>query len=195
MQNIILASTSPRRKELLEKTGLRFTIVVSDYEEDMTLALAPHDLAKHLSKGKADVVAQDHKDSIIIAADTFVVFGDKILGKPHTPKKSKEMLAMLSGNTHSIITGFTIVDTQTQKIASHTTETKVHFRKLTTEEIDAYVATGEPLDKAGAYGIQGLGNVLVDKIEGSFSNVMGLPVEEVMVVLKDFGVEVNGLNN
>lgn len=190
MQNIILASTSPRRKELLEKTGLPFTIVASNYEEDMTLALAPHDLAKHLSKGKADAVAPDHQDSIIIAADTFIVFGDKILGKPHTSEKAKEMLAMLSGKTHSIITGFTIIDTKTKKTTSCTTETKVHFRKLTADEIDAYVATGEPLDKAGAYGIQGLGSELVDKIEGSFSNVVGLPVEEVMVVLKDFGVEV-----
>ena len=190
MRKIILASTSPRRKELLEKTGLPFEIVASNYEEDMTLVLPPHELAKHLSKGKADAVAQDYKDAIIIAADTFIVFGDKILGKPHTPKKAKETLAMLSGGTHSIITGFTIIDTQTGKNISRTTETKVHFRKLIIEEIDAYVATGEPLDKAGAYGIQGLGSELVDKIEGSFSNVVGLPVEEVMVALKDFGIEI-----
>jgi len=190
MRKIILASTSPRRKELLEKTGLPFEIVASNYEEDMTLVLPPHELAKHLSKGKADAVAQDYKDAIIIAADTFIVFGDKILGKPHTPKKAKETLAMLSGGTHSIVTGFTIIDTQTGKNISRTTETKVHFRKLTIEEIDAYVATGEPLDKAGAYGIQGLGSELVDKIEGSFSNVVGLPVEEVMVALKDFGIEI-----
>lgn len=190
MRKIILASTSPRRKELLEKTGLPFEIVASNYEEDMTLALPPHELAKHLSKGKADAVAQDYKDAIIIAADTFIVFGEKILGKPHTPKKAKETLVMLSDSTHSIVTGFTIIDTQTGKNISRTTETKVHFRKLTTEEIDAYVATGEPLDKAGAYGIQGLGSELVDKIEGSFSNVVGLPVEEVMVALKDFGIEI-----
>lgn len=190
MRKIILASTSPRRKELLEKTGLPFEIVASNYEEDMTLVLPPHELAKHLSKGKVDAVAQDYKDAIIIAADTFIVFGDKILGKPHTPKKAKETLAMLSGGTHSIVTGFTIIDTQTGKNISRTTETKVHFRKLTIEEIDAYVATGEPLDKAGAYGIQGLGSELVDKIEGSFSNVVGLPVEDVMAALKDLGVEV-----
>lgn len=190
MRKIILASTSPRRKDLLEKTGLLFEIATSNYEEDMTLRLPPHELAKHLSKGKAVAVARDYTDAVIIAADTFIIFGDKILGKPYTSEKAKETLAMLSGSTHSIITGFTILDTKSGKNISHTTETKVHFRKLTTEEIDAYVATGEPLDKAGAYGIQGLGSELVDKIEGSFSNVVGLPVEEVMVALKDFGIEI-----
>ncbi len=189
MKKIILASTSPRRKELLAKTGLVFEVVASNYEEDMTLSLNPHELAKYLSRGKAEAVSKEHSNAVIIAADTFAVFGGKILGKPHTPEKAKETLTMLSSSVHSIITGFTVLDITGNKSISHTVETKVYFRTLIDEEIDQYVATGEPLDKGGAYGIQGLGSKLVDKIEGSYSNVVGLPVEEVMMVLKEFGIE------
>src|SRR3989344_245012 len=101
-RRIILASTSPRRKELLEKAGLVFEVVGSDYEEDMTLVLLPSELAKHLSRGKAEAVAKNYPDAVIIAADTFVVYGDSLLGKPHTPEKAKEMLQMLNGKPHTI---------------------------------------------------------------------------------------------
>ncbi|MBT9143036.1 MAG: Septum formation protein Maf [Dehalococcoidia bacterium] len=190
MKKIILASTSPRRQELLARTGLVFEVVASNYEEDMTLPLEPHELAKQLSKGKAVAVAQKYNNAIIISADTFIVFADKILGKPHTPEKAKETLTALRGNTHLVITGFTILDTASNKSISRTVETKVHFRTLTDEEIEQYIATGEPLDKAGAYGIQGMGSELVDKIEGSYSNIVGLPIEEIMIALKEFGVQV-----
>ena len=188
MKKIILASTSPRRKELLEKTGLIFETASSSYEEDMTLALPPKELAMHLSMGKAKAVSAIHQNAIIIAADTFVAYQDQVLGKPHTPEKAKETLEMLSGKSHSIITGFTILDPENDESFSHAVETVVHFKHLTEEEIQNYIATGEPLDKAGAYAIQGLGSELVDRIEGDYSNIVGLPVEEVLKALKNFGV-------
>lgn len=187
-RNIILASTSPRRKELLEKTGLVFHTTTGTYEEDMTLPLMPNELAMHLSMGKAQAVGKYHTDAIIIAADTFLSYENKVLGKPHTKKKAKEILSTLSGKTHFVLTGFTVLDSKDNKSVSRVVETRVHFKKLTKEEIDNYVATGESLDKAGAYAIQGLGSEFVDRIEGSYSNVIGLPVEEVLEALKDFGI-------
>ncbi|MBA3789205.1 septum formation inhibitor Maf [Patescibacteria group bacterium] len=186
MKRIILASTSPRRKELLSKTGLNFETQDSAYEEDMTLNLEPGELAKYLSKGKAQAVADKNRDAVVIGADTFITFEEKVLGKPHTPEKARETLQMLRGKSHTILTGFTIIENE--KVVSNVVETKVHFRQLTDKEIDTYVASGEPLDKAGAYAIQGLGSELVDRIEGDYSNVVGLPVDDVMRVLEEFGV-------
>ncbi|OGG47924.1 septum formation protein Maf [Candidatus Kaiserbacteria bacterium RIFCSPHIGHO2_01_FULL_51_33] len=187
-KKIILASTSLQRKNLLAKTGLVFETTASNYEEDMTLPLEPKELAMHLSKGKAQAVAEAYRGALIIAADTFIVHEDKILGKPHTPQRAKEMLKTLSGDTHSIITGFTVLDTESDKSISRAVEAKVYFKKLSEEEMDNYIATGEPLDKAGAYAIQGLGSEFVEKIEGDYSNVVGLPVKEVIKILRDFGV-------
>jgi septum formation protein len=110
MKKLILASQSPARREILQTTGYPFVVEVSDYEEDMTLKLEPNDLAIHLSKGKAKDVASRHKDAVILAADSFAVFGNELLGKPHTQERAKEMLAMLSGPCHSFVTGFTIID-------------------------------------------------------------------------------------
>lgn len=188
-KNIILASTSPRRKDMLEKAGLRFEVVASNYEEDMTLDLSPSDLVKFLSSQKAEAVSDAHPHSIIIAADTVVVLGKQVLGKPHTPERAKEMLRALSATEHSIITGFTVLDTDSGKIISQSVETKVLFKSLTEWEIDEYVASGEPLDKAGAYAIQLGGAKFVERIEGDFSNAIGLPVDEVMAVLKEFSTE------
>lgn len=129
-----------------------------------------------------------HADSIIIAADTIGVLEGRILGKPLDAPHARKMLAEMSGTCHSVITGFTVVDSATGRAVSRTVETKVYFRKLNKSEIDRYVRTGEPLDKAGAYAIQGLGALLVEKIEGDYSNVIGLPLCELAVVLKRFGV-------
>ncbi len=129
-----------------------------------------------------------HADSIIIAADTIGVLEGRILGKPFDAPHARKMLAEMSGRCHSVITGFTVVDSATSRAVSRTVETKVFFRKLTRAEISRYVNTGEPLDKAGAYAIQGLGALLVDRIEGDYSNVIGLPLCELAVVLKRFGV-------
>jgi septum formation protein len=186
-RKIILASTSPRRKELLAEAGIEFEAVASDYEEDMTLPLPTAELVKHLSRGKAQAVANKYPEAIIIGADTIVVYERKMIGKPHTAEKARETLTMLNGMQHSIITGFTIIDTKIGKSISEAVETKVYFKKMSDAEIDAYIATGEPLDKAGAYGIQARGKMLVDHIEGDFNNVVGLPVTEICKKLREFG--------
>ncbi len=190
MKNIILASGSPRRKELLEKIGLKFTVDVPDIEEDITTSSSPAELVKELSKRKAESIAKQHPNSIIIAADTIGVLRGKIIGKPHTAGQAKKMLKSLSGGSHLVITGFTILDTATQKTVSKNVKTKVYFRELNKSGIEAYVATGEPLDKAGGYAIQGLGALLVDKIEGDYYNVIGLPLSSLAECLKEFGVKV-----
>ena len=185
-KQLILASTSPRRKELLEKAGVRFVVARNNYEEDMTLDLPPLELVKFLSHGKAEAVQNEYPHAIIIAADTIVVWGKYILGKPHTPGRAREMLQMLSGTEHSIFTGFTVLDTDTVKKISRAVETKVWFRDLTRQEIDEYISTGEPLDKAGAYAIQMGGASFVESIEGDFSNAIGLPVNDIIEMLKEF---------
>ncbi len=190
MKKIILASGSPRRKELLEKIGLQFEVAASDIEEDLANGLPPRKLAEKLSLEKAVAAAKKYPDAVIIAADTIGVFDGKIIGKPHTPAEAVEMLSMLSGKSHLVVTGYTILDTGTQKSVTKSVETKVDFRSLTGAEIEAYVATGEPLDKAGAYAIQGLGALIVEKIEGDYYNVIGLPLSSLMESLKDFGLKI-----
>ena len=189
-KTIVLASASPRRKELLEQIGLEFEVEPGNYEEGLSLELEPHELARKISLDKARVVAVKYKNSIVIAADTFIVFGGRILGKPHTEKDAREMLVAISGKGHSVITGFSIIDTGNNKTLSRSVETKVYIRELTLAEIDAYVKSGEPLDKAGAYAIQGLGSVFVEKIDGDYYNVVGLPLSALTKALKDFGINI-----
>lgn len=189
-RKIILASASPRRREILKMTGLKFSIEPGDYEEDMDLALEPRQLARFLSAEKARAVAVEYADALVIAADTFIVFKGSLLGKPHTREEARRMLDLLNGRAHSVITGFTIIDTRTGKKLSRSVETRVYFRKLTEEEIEAYIETGEPLDKAGAYAIQGIGALIVKEIEGDYFNVMGLPLSSLAEALKKFGVYV-----
>jgi septum formation protein len=190
MRKIILASASPRRKEILIKTGLNFSICTSDYKEDINLSLKPRALAKFLSRKKAETVAHKYKNAIIIAADTFIVFKNRLLGKPHTDKEAEKMLNMLNGKAHSVITGFTIMDTASKKILSRSVETKVYFKKLGRKEINAYVRSKEPLDKAGAYAIQGLGSVFIERVDGDFLNVVGLPLRALTESLKKFGITI-----
>ena len=189
-RTIILASASPRRKEILEKTGLKFRVVESRCEEKMDTGLKPHDLAKFLSREKAREVARRHAKALVIAADTIVVLRGRIFGKPCDKEQAKEMLRVFSGKTHSVITGFTIIDTASKKELSGSISSKVFFKRLSANEIEAYIRSGEPLDKAGAYGIQGLGAVLIKRIEGDFFNVMGLPLNALAESLKKFGVNV-----
>ena len=188
MKRIILASASPRRVELIEKIGLKFEAEPSNYEEDMHSELEPHEFARKISLEKAEAVASKHKNAIVIAADTIIVFGSKILGKPHTENEARKMLETINGKSHSVITGFSIIDTGKNKTLSKSVETKIHVRKLTLAEIDAYVKSKEPLDKAGAYAIQGLGAVIVEKIEGDYFNVVGLPLSALTEALKEFGI-------
>jgi septum formation protein len=188
MKQFIMASGSPGRKELLAKTGYKFTVDASNYEEDMSLNLKPEQLAIHLSKGKAQTVAKRHKNAVILAADSFAVFKGNLLGKPHTKQRAKEMLSMLSGQAHYFITGFTIVDTNSGKSYSNAVKTTVYFRKLTQSEIDSYIDKEDVLEKAASYIAQGLGAILIEKVDGSYSNITGLPLAEVAAALKDFGI-------
>ena len=190
MKTIILASASPRRKELLEKINLKFEVDASDCEEDTNPGLEPEELVRQLSIKKAKSVAARHKNAIIITADTIGVMGDKILGKPQTENEASKMLQTISGKSHLVITGFSILDPNTNKIFTGTVNTRVYIKKLTGHEIDAYVKTGEPLDKAGAYAIQGIGAVIVEKIEGDYYNVMGLPLNALTEALKEFGINI-----
>ncbi|MEA3323088.1 MAG: Maf family protein [Patescibacteria group bacterium] len=194
MKKIILASGSPRRKEILENIGLEFDVVESDYKEDMTLKLPPKELAKFLSRGKAEDVVKNHSNNIIIAADTFIVCNDEILGKPHTAEVAKETLNKISNQTLDVITGYTIIgdsiEYSIESPISKTITTQVIVKEMTDAEIDAYVATSEPLDKAGAFGIQGHGALLVKEIHGDYYNVMGLPLFDLMESLKKFNVKI-----
>jgi septum formation protein len=187
-RTVILASASPRRKELLHLAGLKFRVVASDYEESLCPGQKPHELAKHLAGEKALAVAQKYKDALIISADTFIVFGKKLLGKPQSAQEAVDMLKLLNGKEHTVITGYAVLDTQTGKRISRAVETRVWFRRLTPVEIKAYVRTGEPLDKAGAYAIQGRGSLIVRKIEGDYFNVIGLPLASLADTLKKFGI-------
>jgi len=190
MKNIILASKSPRRINLLRKIGLKFKVEASRYSENLNLKLEPRSLVRVLSAGKAEYVAARHKNAIIIAADTIVVCRGKILGSPRSKTEAKKMLKMLSGRRHKVITGFTIIDTATGRKISGAEETKVFFRKLSLKEIESYVNSGEPMGKAGAYAIQGLGAVIVRRIEGDYFNVVGLPLHSLTGVLKKFGISI-----
>ena len=178
MRNIILASASPRRKELLETAGAEFEIRVADVDETIPEGTLPEDAAKMTAEKKALAVAENYKDSIVIGADTIVVAGDKILGKPKDKADACAMLRMLSGVEHKVITGVCIACGGEKNTFSQIS--KVKFYDLTDAEIEAYVATNESEDKAGAYGIQGRGCVLVEKIEGDYFNIVGLPVARVM---------------
>ena len=187
---IILASSSPRRKELFEKLRLPFTIEASDYEEDMTLKIPPLKLAKTLSCGKALAVARKHQSGIVIGADTFVVFDNHLLGKPKSEAEAVKMLTKLSGKRVDILTGLTIINIASGKKVSITDITKVYIKKLSKQEIDNYVMSGEPMDKAGAFAIQGLGAVIIKKIEGDFMGAMGLPLFALAKELKKLGRDV-----
>lgn len=189
-RKIILASSSPRRKELMKLIGLKFKVDACNHNEDLNLNLKPHKLARLLSFEKAKSVAGKYKNALIIAADTFIVFKNKFLGKPHTSEEAKKMLILLNGKKHSVITGFTIIDTMTGKKISRSVETEVFFKKLTDEEIDSYVMSGECLDKAGAYAIQEKGAIIVKSIKGDYYNVIGLPLSTLASELKKFGVYV-----
>ena len=156
----------------------------SNYEEDVTLGMSPRDLVVHLSLGKAQDVAARHKEGIVLGADTMIFYHDHRLGKPHTPERAREMIKILSGQEHSAITGFTLIDIDNNKTISRAVETKVFFKNLTDQEIDVYVATGEPLEAAGAYRILEAGRNLMEKIEGSEANVAGLPIEQLVQILE-----------
>lgn len=189
-QKIILASTSPRRKELLKQIGLDFEIMPSNYEENMKLKLRDSELAKTLAYGKAKDVADKIKKGVIIGSDTFIVFRGKRIGKPKDKKDAQRTLKMISGKWLLIYSGIAIIDIKNKKELVDYEITKVKIKSLTKKEIDDYIATGEPLDKAGAFAIQGRGAVFIEKINGCYSNVIGLPLYKLYVNLKKLNITI-----
>ena len=189
---IVLASGSPRRREILEQIGLPFTVIPSQAEEDMSREISPSLAVQSLSLLKAaDVAKSQPENALIIGADTVVVFEDEILTKPKDVEDAKAMLRRLSGNCHSVLTGLTVLRRWDGKSISVTEETKVYFKKLSEQEIESYVSTKEPLDKAGSYGVQGLGGLFVEKIDGDYYNVVGLPLSKLGKILQEeFEIEI-----
>jgi len=186
---LILASESPRRRALLKNLGLDFEIIPSTVEEKCEVK-EPILLVTSLARQKAQDVANRVGEGIVLGADTVVALEGTILGKPQSKESAIEMLSMLSGKEHQVITGIALIDAAKQKTLVDYEITKVHFRDLTLKEIQGYVSTGEGLDKAGAYAIQGLGSVLVRGIEGCYFNVVGLPLAKLYLLLQEFGLEV-----
>ncbi len=186
--DIILASNSPRRRELLGQMGIKeFKIIAPDVDESVEDGLSPAEIVEQLSLRKARAVQALGADGLIIAADTVVALDGKVLGKPRDGADAFAMLSSLSGREHHVYTGVTVL--QRGRAVTEHEETAVVFRALEPDEIRGYIATGEPMDKAGAYGIQGLGALLVSGIRGDYCNVVGLPVFRLGGILKRFGVD------
>ena len=192
MYKLILASGSPRRAELLTQLGLRFTVYKPDIDEtpydfepglDYVARISLAKLDKSMSEPNVD------ENAVLICADTTVLMGNKILGKPVDKADAVSMLTLLSGNEHLVVTSVAI-GAKKRPVVSFNIETKVKFRRLNLKEIEAYWASGEPADKAGAYGAQGLGSIFIESFSGSYSNVVGLPLMETTEALKEFGISV-----
>lgn len=188
--DIILASQSPRRSELLKMLGLNFTVRPSYVEERRRDDLSPVEYVIHNAQRKGAQIAEKLPESLVISADTIVFHNNEILEKPNDKKHAHEILTRLSGNTHEVITGFGLSLQVKNKFVYHHEITKVTFRDLSPEEIDAYVDTAEPLDKAGGYGAQGVGSLLIKRVEGCFFNVIGLPLAYLFVTLDKFLKEI-----
>lgn len=187
---IILASSSPRRKQLLEQMGLQFDIIPAGGHEELLYSLDPEEMAQELAYNKAlEVASGITAQTIIIGADTIVVKGG-ILGKPKSQKEAIEMLLRLQSNTHQVITGLALIDPWSGKVQKGYEKTLVEMAPMTLKDIEYYVATGEPMDKAGGYGIQGLAGVFISKIEGCYFNVMGLPIHRLWKMIGEFGVDI-----
>ncbi len=185
---LVLASGSPRRDAILNQLGLEHITVPSAIDEKSIKEKNVRMYAKKLASLKASKVASKFKNSIIIGADTMVLVKNKVFGKPHDKEEAARMLHELSGRTHRVITAICIIDTRSNKKLVRLISTSVRFRKLDNQTINAYIATGEPLDKAGAYAIQGKGAALVDGINGDFYNVVGLPVPALLELLESLHV-------
>lgn len=195
MTEFILASASPRRKELLGVMGLDFKIVVSNADEnsiskDIPIGLYVQEIAL-LKAGASAKSVLKNKEAVVISADTIVTLDGNILGKPSDVQSACEMLKKLSGRSHEVYTGYCVMRISDGKTVCNSVKTRVHFKELEDEKIDAYIRSGEPMDKAGAYGIQGLGAMLIQKIDGDYFNVVGLPISALADTLeKEFDIKV-----
>lgn len=184
---VILASGSPRRQELMKLFHIPFTVRVSDIDETMDPGKSPGEEVARVSRCKALAVSRRPED-VVVAADTIVVCGGAVLGKPHSPRQAAEMLRLLSGSTHQVMTGCTVL--RGGQWETFTEVTQLHFRVLSEEEIASYVASGEPMDKAGAYGIQGGAALFCTGITGDYYNVMGLPVCRLQTALRTLAPDI-----
>jgi len=185
---LILASKSPRRSYLLKQAGLTFKVIPSNFDENSVSLSTPETYVKVLAQAKAADVSEAYPQSWVIGADTIVVIDGKILGKPDSKEQARTMLKSLSGKTHQVYTGYCICCYAESKSFSNTVKTDVLFKNLADNEIEWYINTSEPFDKAGAYAIQGLGTFIVKSIKGSYTNVVGLPVCEVIEFLIQEGI-------
>lgn len=196
MYTLVLASQSPRRSELLKEAGFSFTVVSEEVSESFEKNLNFDAVSMEIARRKAEAVWKSPKISklnniLILSADTIVIFENEVLGKPENIFQAENFLKLLSGSTHSVKTGVCFIDTTKGQVFTYSDTTEVTFRKLSSEEIKNYISTGEPMDKAGAYGIQGRAGAFVEKIVGSYSNVVGLPMELVKNKVNEHGWKIN----
>ncbi len=187
---LVLASASPRRRELLKSIAPQFEVVPSEIEETLEDGPAPVAVAR-LALRKARAVAARVREAVVLAADTVVILDGAALGKPADAREARAMLRRLRGREHEVITGVAVLDSRTGREASTSVVSRVRMAAYSDATLEAYVATGAPLDKAGAYAIQDLGGALVERLAGSYTNVVGLPVEETRWLLAEFGVPVS----
>jgi septum formation protein len=193
--SLVLASGSPRRRELLSRLKVPFATVPAEIEETARPGETPRDLAERLAREKAESVAAQLGRTprrVVLGSDTIVVLGEEVLGKPRDPEHAVALLRKLSGCTHLVLTGIAVVESDTGRARSRVVESRVTLRRADERELRDYVANGEALDKAGAYALQGAGRRFVTDVEGSETNVIGLPLEETLAMLRDAGVEIPG---
>ncbi len=190
MAKIVLVSASPRRQELMEMLGFNFTIIPSKINEEEYKGLNPIEMVKELARAKAEDVACLEKNSVVIGSDTIVVLDNKILGKPSDQSEAVAILRRLQNRKHSVLTGIVVWDSFSGQVVVDYDKTDVFMGPITDEDILEYVKTGEPMDKAGAYGIQGIGGIFVEKIVGSYFTVMGLPIHKLVKILKGFDISI-----
>lgn len=188
MSNLILASASPRRQELLSQLGTPFTVLPADIDERHHAGEAPRDYVMRMSRTKAQKVAQQYPEAWVLGADTIVTIDDRILGKPKDAADAAAMLGSLSGRVHAVMTGLALVQHGRGYAAVETVSTHVYFRTLSEADIATYIAAKKPFDKAGAYAIQDQEGVFVERYEGCYTNVVGLPVKRTAAMLRDAGV-------
>ena len=187
LASFILASVSPRRKELLEGMGIEFDVIPSGINEDFLNGETPRDHVLRLSKEKSSAVSRNNPDAWVLGADTVVIIDGEVIGKPGTQNEARAMLARLSGREHRVITGFTIVNKSADVMITDAVESFVIFKEISEDEMDWYVKTKEPYDKAGGYAVQGMAAFFIREIQGSYTNVVGLPLTEVVTALKKVG--------
>jgi len=187
LASFILASVSPRRKELLEGMGIEFDVIPSGINEDFLNGETPREHVLRLSKEKSSAVSRNNPDAWVLGADTIVIIDGDVIGKPGTQNDARAMLARLSGREHRVITGFTIVNKSADVMITDAVESFVIFKEISEDEMDWYVKTKEPYDKAGGYAVQGMAAFFIREIRGSYTNVVGLPLTEVVTALKKVG--------